>query len=59
MSYVKRILKWLTEDWEQLLAYNYYVESSDLSDLERRMRQVERGHAPWQKKGGFRARGMM
>ena len=28
--------------------YEYLAGSKDLSDLERRQRQIERGHAPWQ-----------
>lgn len=59
MSYFRKLLDWITTDWEQLRTYNYYAASSDLTDLERRMRQVERGQAPWQRNGKYNARGMM
>lgn len=59
MKYFRKLIEWITTDWEQLRTYNYYASSSDLTDLERRMRQVERGQAPWQRTNNFRSKGMI
>lgn len=45
--------KWLakvlvSKDQEQTMMENWFANSVDLADLERRQRMVERGQAPWQ-----------
>lgn len=47
------LVKWLSNvlvsrDHEQQLIENFFANSTDLADLERRQRMVERGQAPWQ-----------
>jgi hypothetical protein len=47
------LVKWLSnvlvsKDHEQRLIENWFANSVDLADLERRQRMLERGQAPWQ-----------
>lgn len=36
-------------NWRKSAEEAYYSSAADHADLERRMRQVDRGQAPWQK----------
>ena len=38
----------VSKDQEQTMMENWFANSVDLADLERRQRMVERGQAPWQ-----------
>lgn len=37
-----------TRDYQKEVRDSYLAEATDLIDLERRMRQMDRGQAPWQ-----------
>jgi hypothetical protein len=37
-----------TRDYQKEVTEAYLAEATDLADLERRMRQMDRGQAPWQ-----------
>ena len=45
-SFFKRLFT--TRDWTTEAREEYLAEAHDLVDLERRMRQLDRGQAPWQ-----------
>lgn len=45
---IKKLLNWLVKDDHKRMEEAYYANSTDLVDLERRMRLVSRGQAPWQ-----------
>jgi hypothetical protein len=51
------LVKWLSKvlvskDHEQQLIEDWLASSSDLVDLERRQKMLDRGQAPWQKPNG-------
>ena len=51
------LVKWLSKvlvskDHEQQLIEDWLASSSDLVDLERRQKMLDRGQAPWQNPNG-------
>jgi hypothetical protein len=57
MKILEKIKNWLYQDQEKIKINEYLSESVDMADLERRIRQIDRGQAPWQKNAINRARG--
>lgn len=57
MKILEKIKNWLYQDQEKIKINEYLSESVDMADLERRIRQIDRGQAPWQKNSINRARG--
>jgi hypothetical protein len=47
---IKRFFEklFVIRDYNKQMSDEYLAEATDLIDLERRMRQMDRGQAPWQ-----------
>lgn len=59
MKILEKIKDWLYQDQEKIKINSYLSESTDMVDLERRMRQIDRGQAPWQQNAINKARGWL
>lgn len=59
MKLLQKITDWLTTDWEKQRIHDYLASSTDTVDLERRMKQIDRGQAPWQSQYYYKARGLL
>lgn len=59
MKILEKIKDWLYQDQERIKINSYLSESTDMVDLERRMRQIDRGQAPWQQNAINKARGWL
>lgn len=51
------LIRFFNRDYEKEMIVKYLSDSSDLCDLERRMKQIDLGNAPFQTRGGFISRG--
>lgn len=62
MNILKKITSaignWLYADAKKQQVEDYLSNSTDMADLERRIKQIERGQAPWQKYNLHGARGI-